>query len=226
VLPKFTQRQVRAYKGVDLRKRRFYSIGRWEPRKNQHGLLRAFCAAFHPDDDVSLTLKWHGFWRDYAPFEVVISQLEEQFPIWRGRTRERITTHPSHLPADQILRLHFENNIYLAPSCGEAWCLPAFEAKVAGNRLIHTPYGGTRDFAGDADFDLPFELEAVPASYGWPEGSQWARPDHDALVAALRAAQVPERFERSADFEARFNLQAVGRRMRTRLQELTGAPWL
>ena len=40
--------------------RRFYSIGRWEPRKGFDQLVKAFLLAFTPDDKVSLTIKYSG----------------------------------------------------------------------------------------------------------------------------------------------------------------------
>jgi hypothetical protein len=121
------------------------------------------------------------------------------------------------------LKLHFENNIYLAPSCGEAWCLPAFEAKVAGNTVIHTPFGGTADFCEDGvDFALPYELEDVPSTYGWAVGSQWARTSEQELVYSMQMAFAPSSYSRSKDFEERFNLKAVGATMRTRLAEVFG----
>src|SRR5690606_8372187 len=167
-LPKLVRRKP-------IKSKRFYYIGRWEPRKNPVGILWAFVSAFNPGDNAHLTMKFHGAWEHYPSFEQTLEQISEAYPKWtREVLYQHVTPIEGHLRPDQILKLHFENNIYLAPSSGEAWCLPAFEAKVAGNMVIHTPYGGTADFCDDSDYALSFKMKEVPLSYGWPMGSKWA----------------------------------------------------
>jgi len=53
--------------------RRFYSIGRWEPRKGYHELLGGFLRAFKPTDEATLTIKFSGGqWEGYpSPAESV-----------------------------------------------------------------------------------------------------------------------------------------------------------
>lgn len=202
--------------------KRFYHIGRWEPRKNSVEILRGFFAAFKPGDDVHLTMKFHGEWEGYPTFQQTIDDLAESSGWSREQMFKQLTPIDGHLRADQILKMHFENNIYLAPSSGEAWCLPAFEAKVAGNAVIHTPYGGTSDFCASSDPALSFEMGAVPMTYGWPTGSQWAVPHWDDFVQELQNCDAPKEYVRPPDFEARFSLSAVGKLMRARLAEKFG----
>jgi len=218
-LCQLTKREPRQYR-TDLRSKRFYSIGRWEPRKNQHLMLRAFCQAFSPGDDAFLTLKSHGNWEGYSSFEAFVPKLLQEFPQWSLEAlNKHVVTIREQLRRDQIVRLHFENNIYLAPSCGEAWCLPAFEAKTAGNRLIHTPYGGTQDFGSDADWGLYYQMREVPSSYGWEEEAQWADVSVEELSQAMRNIQVPGKFMRTVAFEDAFSLKAVGQKMAEALLE-------
>jgi len=56
-----TRRQANA------EERRYYSIGRWEPRKAYHELIGAFLMAFRASDPAWLTIKYSGsgFWPDY-----------------------------------------------------------------------------------------------------------------------------------------------------------------
>lgn len=206
-----------------LAEKRFYFIGRWEPRKNPVEILWAFAEAFAPGDAAHLTMKFHGGWDCYPNFDQTISDILLASPKW---TKEKILAHVTtirgHIRPDQIMRLHFENNIYLSPSCGEAWCLPAFEAKIGGNLVIHTPFGGTADFCEESDIALPYVLEDVPPTYGWAVGSRWARPNGEELVQAMLRVKAPASYSRSAIFEEKFNLKAVGARMRGRLAEVFG----
>lgn len=206
-----------------MESKRFYFIGRWEPRKNPVEILWAFFETFKPGDDVHLTMKYHGEWDGYATFAQTIREIEDSTAWSFAAIEEHLTTIEGHITADKIVKLHFENNIYLAPSCGEAWCLPAFDAKLAGNTVIHTPYGGTEDFCSPYDDHwLEYNMEDVPASYGWPVGSQWARPSQGHLKKVMFNSKAPQQYFRSANFDAKFNLETVGKKMRERLAERFG----
>jgi glycosyltransferase involved in cell wall biosynthesis len=202
--------------------KRFYFIGRWEPRKNPVEIIWAFATAFEPGGTERLTMKFHGAWENYPSFEETIDAVVAAGKWTRPQLLAQITPIDRHLRADHIMKLHFENNIYLAPSAGEAWCLPAFDAKLAGNTLIHTPYGGTADFADkNTDLELAFQLEDVPDSYGWPAGSQWAGIMGGHLASLLRRVPVPAEFRRPDDF-LRFSLDNVGKLMVDRLRKVWG----
>lgn len=202
--------------------KRFYFIGRWEPRKNPVKILRAFAEAFSPGEPAKLTMKFHGNWADYPTFEETVGAICREGKWTKAQLLDHVTDIRGILRPDQIVKLHFDNNIYLAPSSGEAWCLPAFEAKLAGNLVIHTPYGGTADFCEDRDLALPFSMEEVPPSYGWSVGSQWACIDEHHLAGLIKQLQLPGEFVRSQSFQERFSLQSVGTLMLSRLRAVYG----
>lgn len=206
--------------------KRFYFIGRWEPRKNPVALLKAFCEAFEPGGSESLVMKYHGRWQNYPSFEETLDQITAQGKWRRGQILDQVTPIEGFLREDQILKLHFDNNIYVGPSAGEAFCLPAFEAKLAGNTVIHTPYGGTADFCDTSDFPISHSLGAVPESYGWPRGSQWAHVDEGHLRDILRMVNPPGAFQPSPYFLRRHSMAEVGARMAKRLRErFEGVRW-
>lgn len=200
--------------------KRFYSIGQWQPRKGGFELLVAFFHAFTPADDVLLTIKTgQSVWTDYpAPQAALEEALQTNQARANGWTRQlaqqKVRIIDRYLNESQLVKLHYENNIYVSPGHGEAWCLPAFDAVTAGNRLVHVPYGGTADFAQPGDVAVPFELEPVPDSYGWEADAQWAGYQIRDLAAALRAVEAPTKYERTTDFEQRFSMAAVGEQMR------------
>jgi glycosyltransferase involved in cell wall biosynthesis len=63
--------------------KRFYFIGRWEPRKNPALLLKAFCEAFDPGGSETLTMKYHGSWKDYPTFDQTVDEIVAQ-KKWTG----------------------------------------------------------------------------------------------------------------------------------------------
>lgn len=202
--------------------KRFYSIGRWEPRKGYHELVGAFLKAFSPGE-ATLTIKTSAYsWDGYpSPEETVgiwLAQNRDLQTKWKSGVRD-IRILQGSIPQDKILKLHFDHNIYVASSHGEAWCLPAYDAKLAGNRLVHVPYGGTADFCGPGDVEVPWRFGPVVKSYNWEPDAQWAAYDVDDLARALKTVEAPERFEIPPGFE-RFTMQSVGWLMASRVLDV------
>lgn len=200
--------------------KRFYSIGRWEPRKGFDALLGAFLLAFKPGDKASLTIKYsgNGHWSDYATPREALDIARSVCGGSNGWTREDIARHVEiidrRLTPLEMATLHFEHNIYVSASHGEAWGLPAFDAKRAGNAMVYVPWGGIADFAQDSDIAVPFHMDAVPKSYAWEHGSKWASYRVEDLAEGLRRAALPDSFAAPPSYQERFSLGAVGRQMR------------
>lgn len=196
--------------------RRFYSIGRWEPRKGLGALIYAFLGAFQPGDKVSLTIKYSGSgqWQDY-PSPAELMQNMAGFNSWSPDSiRRHVTILDGRVKRSMIVKLHYENNIYVSASHGEAFGLPAFDAKLAGNAMVYVPWGGVADLAEDSDIAIPYKMGPVDASYRWEHGAEWAHYQLEDLVEGLRRARPPEVFRRPPSFESRFSLGAVGQQMR------------
>jgi glycosyltransferase involved in cell wall biosynthesis len=208
--------------------RRFYSIGKWEPRKNHVLLLRAFVRAFGPRDRASLLIKtseW-GEWRNYPSIERAMRELVHEASALGWTTEQlnrRIRIICDKLPVERIHKIHKENNIYVSASHGEAWDVPAFEAVSAGNRLLYT-WGGPEDFATPAeDIQIPYMLAPCHQQYGWEPDAKWADVELDDLVSALRSAEAPERRRHPSTLYPRFGRYAVGTQMRSALADLLDA---
>ena len=128
-------------------------------------------------------------------------------------------TFPISDPAE-VLKLHYDSNIYVSSSRGEAWNLGAYDAKVAGNRMVCVGFGGPIDFSGSSDAIIyGLSLELAPEEYQWEPGAKWSSLPIDRLSEALRSVQAPERFERPAGLEA-FEMGPVGALMRERVEHV------
>ncbi len=200
--------------------KRFYAIGRWEPRKGFSLLLAAFFKAFSPRDNATLTIKWSGsgLWPQYLAPEDALHVARTSFGATHGWTESdaarAVTLIDGRVKRSKIVELHFRNNIYVSSSHGEAWNLAAFDAKLAGNSLVYVPWGGVCDFASASDLAIHCQLGDVHPSYQWEHGARWADYQISDLAEGLRRARPPEKLERPADFEGRFSMRAVGQRMR------------
>ncbi len=201
--------------------RRYYSIGRWEPRKGFDKLARAFMQAHHPGDPASLTIKWSGSgqWPNYITVDALFDALEvHEDAVDHGWTKDCLHEHikliGGRVDRSMILKLHAENNIYVSSSHGEAFNLSAYDAKLAGNRLVHVPWGGTADLAADGDVAVPYQMGPVNSSYKWEHGSLWAIYEDRHLADAMLAAEAPAGFATPTWYQERFSMAAVGKKMR------------
>lgn len=201
--------------------KRFYSIGRWEPRKGFVSLIHAFLSAFKPGDKASLTIKYSGsgHWLDYLTpdqaLEMLVRSPGASNNGWSlSSLRDHIQLLDGRIKRSMICKLHYENNIYVSASHGEAFGLPAFDAKLAGNAMVYVPYGGVADLAEDSDIQIPWSFGPADPSYRWEHGAQWAHYLIEDLSEGLKRARVPDEFRRPERFEQEFSLAAVGRKMR------------
>ena len=171
--------------------KRFYWIGRSEPRKAPDRLVRAFVRAFKPGE-AELTLKLSMYLHPGA-YPPVQQALAAELPI-NGWTRENWQQHihiiHDRLSRDGMVRLHADHDVYVSASRGEGLDLPAFAAKLAGRQLVLTDSGGPRDFVNDGDVLVP-ACGLVPASpeYPWGDGATYFDHRLEDLVAALQSVR-------------------------------------
>jgi glycosyltransferase involved in cell wall biosynthesis len=129
---------------------KFYYIGDINDRKNIDNIIRCFHVAFSPSDPVDLILKVNSPAGEIQTQDIIntksesvkkslrlysdISKYKNEFIISRNLSRQ------------EILNLHQICDCYIAPSHGEAWNIPAFEAMAFGNTPICSNEGGPKDF--------------------------------------------------------------------------------
>jgi hypothetical protein len=203
--------------------KKFYAIGLWQPRKQFHETIGAFLLAFRPEDHTSLTIKTKrtNFPNYPSPEESGKIWLADPRVQANGWTPEKagakVHIYAGEWPESNITKLHFESNIYVCASRGEAFCLPAMDSKVAGNRMILVGYNGARDFSAAGDLLIPYEMKPVPKEYGWEENATWAEATPESIAEAMRSCPAPTTYARAPELE-RFTMAAVGKLMRERCE--------
>jgi hypothetical protein len=203
--------------------KRFYAIGSWQPRKHFHETIGAFLIAFKPTDRATLTIKTsrHIVPGYPSPSASVMHWLEDARVKENGWTaqgfREKVTLALGTLSADQLLKLHYLSNIYVCASRGEAFCLPAFDAKVAGNRMLLVGFNGALDFSAPDDPLIPYEMKPVPKEYGWEADAMWAEASVEDIAEAMRNVEAPAEHVRPKALEA-CTMESVGELMRSRVE--------
>lgn len=210
---------------------RFYHIGKWEPRKAQSRIVEAFLRAFAPGD-AQLMLKISGLRQAVDGFPATpaaaIKRLlldpELQDKGWKLETSARyISVVDARLEAVQLRKFHELGDVYVSLSRGEGFDIPAFEAKLAGNRLVYTPSGGPQDYAASADYLVPATgaVRCHPMYHWEPDAEYIDYRTEDAVTAMRRAAADVRSGARAVTgVPPEFQAEAVGQMMRKNLSEL------
>lgn len=208
--------------------KRYYHIGKWEPRKNQHRLIGAFLIAHTPQDRASLFIKTSGFgigWINYPTFEESLRfWLQEERVKANGWTSEHmdrlIRVVSDKLSDADIEQIHARNNIYVSSGLGEAWDIPAFEAKLAGNRLVTVGFGGSGEYRELDDVQLVYESEAVHPGYHWEPDARWAKVSVELLAEGLRQVKPPKERWVPRHYAFLYSQYSVGACMLKSIREL------
>lgn len=208
--------------------KRFYNIGKWEPRKNHHRLLGGFLLAFQPTDKASLFIKtspFGGSWQKYpSPEDSIRFWLDEpdvRARGWDSASLDRLVRIVDKKVSDEDIRaIHEKNNIYVSASHGEAWDIPAFEAKCAGNTLVYTDFGGPEDYTDGRDVVVLTQPANVHPDYNWEKDAGWGDYSVETLAAAMRAAMPPVTRIVSPRLMRYFSRHVVGEQMKRLIQKL------
>jgi len=180
----------------------FYSIGKWEPRKNQPALIEAFLLAFTPGQNVVLQMKtsgfgeWDGFPRNYAA--CLATLLARPDIAARGWSLTNVSGHirvvSQHLTDAQLVQYHLLGHCHVSASHGEAWDLPAWDAFMVGNALVNASKMGHEEYdehAGEME-EFP-RFEPVHPQYGWNADARWESVSAERLAECM-AFEFQERF--------------------------------
>jgi glycosyltransferase involved in cell wall biosynthesis len=130
---------------------KFYYIGELNDRKNIESIVRCFHSEFATFEPVSLVLKIkkHG-----VSTQSLTKHCEELCTIIKKELRmyKDINSYHKELiiadDLDDVLidMLHNSCDCFIAPSHGEGWSIPAFDAMRYGKTPICSNEGGPRDF--------------------------------------------------------------------------------
>jgi glycosyltransferase involved in cell wall biosynthesis len=230
-LPLFDKWLATAPKPGDGHLFQFLTVGKWEPRKAQHELIGGFLLAFKPTDKVRLAVKTASFgrWSDYpvGPVESVRQWLENGFIKENGWTlgnvQKAVLPIIDPMPREGLVALHCHADCYVSSSRSEGFDLSAFDAKLAGKRMLYVRgSGGPEDFAQPDDITVEPSsgLATVHPQYGW-EGARWSGHTVADIGEALRRAyEARGGPAQERVLPSRFSPESVGKIMRERIEAI------
>jgi len=130
------------YAHKDLRKFNFLCIGTFDDRKGWRELIKAYCNVFSKSDDVCLIAK--ADLRD----RVSRDQAKDMINSWRTSDANIIWIFDL-LNDEKIINLYNTADVYVSPSRGEGWNMPAFEFMEMGKPVIANKWSAHLDFINE-----------------------------------------------------------------------------
>ena len=165
----------------------FLQAGKLEPRKGQLELLRAFEAAFTPNDDVRLILACHNPFMRRDLFDAALA------PFRTSPMAKRITIVDRELETSRdVAALMATAHCGVFPARAEGWNLEALEMLSMGKTVIATNATAHTEYLTPRNARLIGMDALEPAMGGRMAGrwSAWGTSQHEQLVAHLRAVQA------------------------------------
>jgi glycosyltransferase involved in cell wall biosynthesis len=196
-----------------------FDMGSVLERKNPLGLIRAYRQAFGGNRDTQLVIKVS--WGDANP--AGFQQLTEAAGEAGVTVIDRVM---SRAEAGALMNVC---DCYVSLHRSEGFGFPLAEAMLLGKPVIATGYSGNLDFM-TADNSLLVGYRRVPITQKLPfyhRGAVWAEPSVEEAAGWMRwAADHPEEARAlgaraRAEAGRRLSVEAAGRRMRARLEEIS-----
>ena len=187
-------------------------------RKNPLGLIKAFKAAFGPEEPVSLVLK--TMFGHHNP-----DQLQQLHDAAAGA---RIKVINEMYTPDEVLSLTDACDAYISLHRSEGLGLTMAEAMLMGKPVIATNYSGNVDFMNETNSLLvPYELVRLGRSIPpYDADLLWAEPSIEHAAAAMRRLVDEPDWARDlgakakASAEAILSVETAGKRVAQRLAEI------
>tara|TARA_B100001939_G_scaffold339856_1_gene347191 strand:- start:3294 stop:4415 length:1122 start_codon:yes stop_codon:yes gene_type:complete len=178
----------------------FYYIGDMNQRKNIECVLRCFHSEFDPSEPVSLIMKVGKFGLNpeqvHQEIDNLSNKVKSELRMYHDESvykKEAIIS--VRLSEDDLYALHQYADCFIAPSHGEAWSIPAFDAMAFGKTPICTDFGGPRDYIDKQDKKTGWAVNAIETVCNCTDAAfreiftgheNWFTPDEGEIKRAMR----------------------------------------
>jgi len=222
--------------GPHNHKFKFYYIGDLNDRKNIESIIRCFHSEFHHFEPVSLVLKVKKFGINpkdlFQHVTNICSSIKKELRIYGDINqyhKELIIC--DDLTDDQILAIHNSCDCFVAPSHGEGWSIPAFDAMCFGKTPICSKEGGPQEFIDDNNKSTGWLVNGVysicnhsdPAFPNLFTGrEEWFTPSEQEIKKAMRFYyENKDSIDKQAGIKqaAEFSYEKVGQKIKDALND-------
>lgn len=203
----------------------FVFIGEFIERKNIQALLKAFHSEFDTKEPVNLFIKTSG--KDLSYINNYCEQVKSGLKIKKTYKKEIIVS--GKIPKEDYISVLSQCHVFVMPSRGEGFCIPALEAMALGLSVISTANTGLDDFAygfrvGSTSVPCFGAVDTLP--YLDNANSEWYEIDHKQLRFAMRSAymkytsgETQQDFNRATKRAIQYDHAFIGKQMKEILND-------
>jgi len=170
---------------------KFFSIGKWDSRKNQKMALEAFCEEFSPEENVELYCMWHNPFLTGSFLPEALGSLSNKHKIYTKEQPENSTVFLVN-PAQsffQLARIYNDMHCGIFPFKSEASGLRLLECMTTGMPCIAANYSVVTEYVNEKNCYLLNNLETATINkdkqYAGLKGN-WKTPDKNELRKTMR----------------------------------------
>ncbi|HPP88358.1 MAG TPA: glycosyltransferase [bacterium] len=175
----------------ETNKFKFFSIGKWDTRKNQKIMIEAFCEEFSADEPVALYGMWDNPFMSKPLINEVLGCISNKHKIYTHNNEERATIHliNSVSSFQQLSKIYRDMHCAVFPYKSEATGLRLFECLACGIPCIATDYSAPAEYLNDTFVYLlkknQKKLLKEEENYSKVEG-YWVEPNKEELKKTMR----------------------------------------
>jgi hypothetical protein len=134
----------------------YYNISQYSNRKNISQVINSFCTKFTSDDNVCLFIK--TYLEFFSSKETDVLKYKMFNLLKQYDNPPKVIFCFENLNNDEINTIHEMGDVYFTLNRGEGFGLCTYTAKKIGNRIICGKFGAEKEFLGDEDILLDYEL--------------------------------------------------------------------
>ena len=198
----------------------FVSIFHFGERKAPNILIKAFCKAFTNKDDVTLTIHSLSMKQNLVQQGIGVRNWISNL-VGEKPDKPTILITSTYIEDALVPSLLRNFDVFVLPTRGEGFCLPAAEAAALGIPSIITNYSGVLDIVDeDSGWLIAYKLKDIPLQY-LPYfqnyiGGKWAEPDIDHLVELFHKVynnrdQIKKKGQRAYEKAQSFGINQIGK---------------
>lgn len=208
----------------------FYSIFQWIERKNPKTLLQTYWKTFSGKEDVGLLIKSYRITYGENEFQ----KIKDDIKAWKAELNlphyPKVFITKKLFRTDEIFRIHETGDCFVTTSHGEGWQVPVVEASLMGKPVIGIDKTGAFDYLPRENYypcstkeSKVIEVSHIPwyESYmKWLDINEKELSDHMLSVYNDKLEAKKKGLKAQEFVKENFNYNAVGMKMRERLEEI------
>lgn len=183
----------------ESKKKIFLIAGKWEVRKSQYEVMKAFKKVFRPDEAELWCMCDNPFF------------TEEQCRYWTDELSSNMRIIPRVDTHDQVARIMSKVDFGIFVSKAEGWNLELNEMLAMGKKCIATNYSGHTEYINDKNCVI-LESKGMQTAYDgvWFKGyGEWCQFDFDELCDGLKLLYNSEPIQPLKDFTWKRTAQVI-----------------